>query len=604
MGIAADNLGNHTATQIIDSGQYGVQFNSASQTTVGDAGGLTYSVGSSEIHDFVVNSVSSLTISDTTVGLNNLNIDYAGVVFLKEQAAANVDQASLGQIWVKDTVPNELWFTDDAGTDFQLGVAVDNLGNHTATQDLAMATFDINNAGVIYLVEQAAANADIAGEGQIWVRYTTPNQLWFTDDAGTDFQLGIPADNLGNHTATQNLDLATFDIDNAGVIFLKEQAAANSDEAGEGQIWVKNTTPNQLWFTDDAGTDTQLGIAASFTDAGTFAYLTTTTDDLVIGGTSQNTYNADTAGLDVSNPTQIFRFVSTNTISGVLVGSIRGNQVTSPVDTNSAGFSLTLDNDANVEQEFGRISWIADDVSSGTEDGAIELGISVAGTKQTGILVRSTGLEVSDGSAPTSIQSVLINVPNAGIGKFQVGTPADADHFDTQYDTDNDKIDLLIRGDNCVRFTKATATSDVNLLIFVSSDTGVATQIQCGGTDTDCDIEIAPKGTGNVLVNNTLSFKTTFNIGTAASSQAINWNDGTYQKVVLDSGGSQTFTFTAPSGPARLVLKLTENATGGSTITWPTMENSDPSHNTTADAVTLYIIEYIDGTYWFEHALI
>ena len=26
-----------------------------------------------------------------------------------------------GQLWVKTAVPNELWFTDDAGNDFQLG---------------------------------------------------------------------------------------------------------------------------------------------------------------------------------------------------------------------------------------------------------------------------------------------------------------------------------------------------------------------------------------------------------------------------------------------------------------------------------------------------
>lgn len=39
---------------------------------------------------------------------------------------------------------------------------------------------------------------------------------------------------------------------------LKEQAAAGTDTAGYWQIWVKNTTPNELWFTDDAGTDVQL----------------------------------------------------------------------------------------------------------------------------------------------------------------------------------------------------------------------------------------------------------------------------------------------------------------------------------------------------------
>ena len=41
-------------------------------------------------------------------------------------------------------------------------------------------------------------------------------------------------------------------------ILIKERSAAGTDVAGYGQLWVKNTTPCQLWFTDDAGTDTQI----------------------------------------------------------------------------------------------------------------------------------------------------------------------------------------------------------------------------------------------------------------------------------------------------------------------------------------------------------
>ena len=43
-----------------------------------------------------------------------------------------------------------------------------------------------------------------------------------------------------------------------GAMTFKEQSAADSDTAAYGQVWVKNSTPNQLWFTDDAGTDTQI----------------------------------------------------------------------------------------------------------------------------------------------------------------------------------------------------------------------------------------------------------------------------------------------------------------------------------------------------------
>ena len=42
------------------------------------------------------------------------------------------------------------------------------------------------------------------------------------------------------------------------IMKIKERAAAVADTAGYGQLWVKNTTPCELWFTDDAGTDTQI----------------------------------------------------------------------------------------------------------------------------------------------------------------------------------------------------------------------------------------------------------------------------------------------------------------------------------------------------------
>jgi hypothetical protein len=44
---------------------------------------------------------------------------------------------------------------------------------------------------------------------------------------------------------------------------LKEIAEADTDTAGYGQLWAKAATPSELWFTDDAGTDFQLGVAGS-----------------------------------------------------------------------------------------------------------------------------------------------------------------------------------------------------------------------------------------------------------------------------------------------------------------------------------------------------
>jgi hypothetical protein len=66
--------------------------------------------------------------------------------------------------------------------------------------------FDQTGMGTISMIEQAAANVDVAAEGQVWVKTATPNQLWFTDDAGTDFQLASLAgtETLTNKTISQS----------------------------------------------------------------------------------------------------------------------------------------------------------------------------------------------------------------------------------------------------------------------------------------------------------------------------------------------------------------------------------------------------------------
>ena len=40
-----------------------------------------------------------------------------------------------------------------------------------------------------------------------------------------------------------------------GTLFITEQADAHTDISGDGQIWVRNYAPNQLWFTNDVGDD-------------------------------------------------------------------------------------------------------------------------------------------------------------------------------------------------------------------------------------------------------------------------------------------------------------------------------------------------------------
>lgn len=67
-----------------------------------------------------------------------------------------------------------------------------------------------------------------------------------------------------------------------GALSIEERADHETTTAGWGQLWVKNSTPNKIYFTDDAGTDfdlTATGTAATpggsdtqvqFNDGGSF----------------------------------------------------------------------------------------------------------------------------------------------------------------------------------------------------------------------------------------------------------------------------------------------------------------------------------------------
>jgi hypothetical protein len=84
--------------------------------------------------------------------------------------------------------------TTTTGLDIDVVGSTD--GTHTAVGlDIVVGSADVNYAakiegGGIMIKEQADADTDIAGYGQLWINTATPNELYFTDDAGEDFELG------------------------------------------------------------------------------------------------------------------------------------------------------------------------------------------------------------------------------------------------------------------------------------------------------------------------------------------------------------------------------------------------------------------------------
>lgn len=141
--------------------------------------------------------------------------------------------------------------------------------------------------GRVTLRHQTAASGTWTEVGYESLLGQNPNNIAGTGQAGVTDHGGLSGLLDDDHTIYLLADGSRVLVD---TLKITEQAAAAADVAGNGQLWVKNTTPNELWFTNDAGTDIQLGVAstaASETSAGiaelaTQAEAETGTDDLRI----------------------------------------------------------------------------------------------------------------------------------------------------------------------------------------------------------------------------------------------------------------------------------------------------------------------------------
>ena len=117
-----------------------------------------------------------------------------------------------------------------------------------------------------------------SGECQVFIFGTSNPQLSFLDSVVNRYTVGVTSNVF---TVSVGLDLSTarLQIDTSGnletagdtetnILKLREFANSDSDEAGHGQLWVKNDTPNNLYFTNDAGNDVQITNGASLAGAG------------------------------------------------------------------------------------------------------------------------------------------------------------------------------------------------------------------------------------------------------------------------------------------------------------------------------------------------
>ena len=116
----------------------------------------------------------------------------------------------------------------------KLSAATDNLDFDEQTMFLNTSA---NTVGIG--TNAPASKLDVRGTMQVGI-----------DDTGYDVKFfGATSGNYFSWDEDVN------EVNMVGTIKIKEQADAHADTAAFGQIWVNTATPNQLYFTDDAGYD-------------------------------------------------------------------------------------------------------------------------------------------------------------------------------------------------------------------------------------------------------------------------------------------------------------------------------------------------------------
>jgi hypothetical protein len=161
-------------------------------------------------------------------------------------------------------------------------------GNKLILQDQAggaiLTTSDagavIANTTDVTLVEKAAANANVATKGEVWVKNTVPNTLFFTDDTGTDIGLGTSHAPVGTSITGNSLGVTAAN-DTAATIFIK---ADNSDDAGDDWTVVSNTNQTLTIENDIASAGTGVAMLTITPHATAASSTVAIAGGLTIGG--------------------------------------------------------------------------------------------------------------------------------------------------------------------------------------------------------------------------------------------------------------------------------------------------------------------------------
>ncbi|MGB1566393.1 MAG: hypothetical protein ACPHA6_12220 [Paracoccaceae bacterium] len=208
----------------------------------------------------------------TNTGTCTLNVSSLGAKPLRITSGSN---AAAGDILINKPIRATYYLTGDeflidaanvSGSSGYLQNVVDDLTPQLGGQlDVNEQAFGDGTRELMTFTEDASAVNHINIENE--ATGSGPIISAAGDDTDIDLNLnakgsgvakagGVEIVTLTDTQTLTNKTLTTPTVDSSA--FLTEQSAAGADAAGSGQLWVKDDTPNNLYFTDDAGNDVQI----------------------------------------------------------------------------------------------------------------------------------------------------------------------------------------------------------------------------------------------------------------------------------------------------------------------------------------------------------
>ena len=146
---------------------------------------------------------------------------------------------------------------------------------------------------------------------------------------------------------------------------------------------------------------------------------------------------------------------------------------------------------------------------------------------------------------------------------------------------------ISVNSHSDITSTGATIEAAVSASHSVNQDT----QLDSGSVEVDSD--------DCFKITETAYFDAEYDNGDSGASKTISWKVGNKQKITMTA--NCTYTFTAPSGPCNLILRIIQGGSGSYTVTWPatvkTPSGIAPTLSTAVGAIDIIGI-YFDGIYY------